>query len=90
MSESERWADAAWEEAIKMLEKRETKIQKLNDEIEQLRAECLRLQHAEAEAIAVLINVEEREAKLRAENEQLRTENEQLLERLRDHYLSNK
>jgi len=38
----------------------------LRSENEKLRAECLRLSHAEAEALAVLAGVEEREAKLRA------------------------
>ena len=36
------------------------------DEIEKLRAECLRLNHAEAESMAVVLSLEEQVGKLRA------------------------
>jgi hypothetical protein len=44
------------------------------DEIERLRAECLRLHHAEAEAMAVVLSLESTVERLRAEVEQLRDE----------------
>ena len=50
----------------------------LRAEVEALRAECLRLSHAEADAMSVVLSQEEQIGKLRAEVEALRAERDAL------------